>query len=51
MHAVSDNLHQGHLKWTKSDSVTHKTTYQMWDSSRIGSFDFVKNSFAAEPEQ
>lgn len=25
-------------------------TYQMCESSRIGSFDFVKNSLAAEPE-
>lgn len=25
-------------------------TYQMCESSRIGSFDFVKNSLAAEPK-
>lgn len=25
-------------------------TYQIWESSRIGSFDFVKNSLAADPE-
>lgn len=28
-----------------------KAAYQMWDNSKIGSFDLVKNSFAAEPEQ
>lgn len=27
------------------------TTHQMCDNSKIGSFDFVKNSFAAEPEK
>lgn len=26
-----------------------EAAYQMWDNSKIGSFDFVKNSFAAEP--
>lgn len=39
-----------------SFGLTHITqlmtyhTYQIWESSRIGSFDFVKNSLAADPE-
>lgn len=47
---LSDSCHPSkHLSLIIILSNHH--TYQIWESSRIGSFDLVKNSLAADPKK